>query len=190
MKVTSAAPTAQRQLGRSCGNRWACGPQISSMALIRMNATPIVVIIGAVPATCRNERRQIRSMSTPRTPVVAMVATKSTTSVPTSASPVRDFETAVTPMRFNTTSPTKVPVMKTLKWEKLISSMMPYTMVKPRASRAYIMPSASPLTICWRRTSTVLMTASSAEPFSGPAREAPAREAGSPPTFPAPRRRT
>ena len=155
-----------------------------------MNATPIVVIIGAVPATCRNERRQIRSMSTPRTPVVAMVATKSTTSVPTSANPVRDFETAVTPMRFNTTSPTKVPVMKTLKWEKLISSMMPYTMVKPSASRAYIMPSASPLTICWRRTSTVLMTASSSEPFSGPAREAPARDAGSPPTFPAPRRRT
>ena len=56
---------------------------------------------------------------------MVMVARKSTISVPTRARPVSDRETAVTPMRFSTRSPTKVPVMKTLKWEKLISSMMP-----------------------------------------------------------------
>ena len=57
--------------------------------------------------------------------MIAMVATNSTTRVPTRGSPFSDFETAVTPIRSSTTIPTKVPVMNTLKWAKLISSMMP-----------------------------------------------------------------
>src|SRR5437868_12415169 len=35
-----------------------------------------------------------------------------------------------------------------------MSSMMPYTIVKPSASRAYIMPSDSPLTSCCRTTAS------------------------------------
>ena len=57
--------------------------------------------------------------------VLFMVTANSATSVPTRARPVRDFDTAVTPMRSSARSPTNVPVMNTLKWEKLISSMMP-----------------------------------------------------------------
>src|SRR5205085_9270718 len=44
--------------------------------------------------------------------------------------------------------------MNTLKCAKLMSSMMPYTIVKPSASRAYIMPSDSPLTSCCRTTAS------------------------------------
>ena len=90
-----------------------------------MNATPIVVIIGAVPEIPRSGRRQIRSMSTPRSPVKVMVAPKTRRRVPARGSPLSAFEDPVKPIRFRMVSPMKVPVMNTLKWAKLMSSMMP-----------------------------------------------------------------
>ena len=90
-----------------------------------MNATPIVVIIGAVPDTPRTGRRQSRSMRTPRPPVSTIVTGKTKSSIPISGRPVSDADEPVKPIRWSTVSPKNVPVMKTLKWAKLISSMMP-----------------------------------------------------------------
>ena len=93
--------------------------------MIRTNATPIVVIMGAVPDTPRTGRRQIRSIRTPRPPVSAIVTGKTRSSIPTSGRPVRDADDPVKPNRWSTVRPRNVPVMNTLKWAKLISSMMP-----------------------------------------------------------------
>src|SRR3972149_5630612 len=49
----------------------------------------------------------------------------------------------------------KAPTMKTSPWAKLIRRTIPYTIVYPRAIRAYTNPSCRPFSACWRKYSTV-----------------------------------
>ena len=72
----SAWPIAHRRSGMIRGNGFDCGPQIIRTTLIMTNATPMVVIMGAVPDTPRTGRRQIRSIRTPRSPVSSIVTGK------------------------------------------------------------------------------------------------------------------
>src|SRR3990172_4084051 len=44
--------------------------------------------------------------------------------------------------------------MKTSPWAKLMRRTMPYTIVYPRAIRAYTKPSCRPFSACWRKYST------------------------------------
>jgi hypothetical protein len=54
-----------------------------------------------------------------------MVTANTRTNVPTRGRPVSALDEPENPSRLSVVSPKKVPVMKTLKWAKLISSIIP-----------------------------------------------------------------
>src|SRR5204863_9806275 len=82
--------------------------------------------------------------------VVSIVRRKTSGSTVTSCQPVSGV---VTPRSVNQASEMKRPSMKTSPWAKLMSSMMPYTIVYPSAINAKTAPRVRPLIDCWSRTS-------------------------------------
>src|SRR5262245_32886139 len=95
-------------------------------------------------------------MATLSAAVLAMVRTKTRGRIVTSCQPV---SVLLTPSSANHDSEMKRPSMKTSPWAKLISSMMPYTIVYPRAISANTAPRVRPLIACWARTSHPVMCA-------------------------------
>ncbi len=91
-----------------------------------MNDTPMAVMRGASRVDRRSGRYATRSMATLRAAVVSIVRTKTSGSRVTSCQPVSVF---VTPSSVNQAREMKRPSMKTSPWAKLMSSMMPYTIV-------------------------------------------------------------
>ncbi len=85
----------------------------------------MVVIIAAGPFTLRNGRNDTRSMSTPSAPEQTMVTANAAISAPASGSPTRMMFWPDSPKSCSVHMPMKLPIMKTLKCEKLISSRMP-----------------------------------------------------------------
>ena len=49
------------------------------------------------------------------------------------------------------------PTISTSPWAKLIRLMMPYTMVYPKATKAYMLPMTRPLMTCCKKTSIVFL---------------------------------
>ena len=90
-----------------------------------MYETPIVVIIAAVPGTLRRGRKTVRSMATPSKPQNNMTPTRANKSVPASGNPVRTARCPTRPVIFRIHMEKNEPTMNTLKWAKLMSSMMP-----------------------------------------------------------------
>ena len=84
-----------------------------------------MVIIAAVPGTPRRGLSAVRSMSTPSAPESSMVPTSATTRTPTREKPVRMTFWPLSPSACRIYIAMKEPTMKTLKWAKLISSMIP-----------------------------------------------------------------
>ena len=86
----------------------------------------MVVIIGAVPGTLRSGLSATRSMSAPRPPVHTMVIGEHEHQNADERSAVEDACSGPTsPIACITHKAMNEPTMKTLKWAKLISSMMP-----------------------------------------------------------------
>ena len=84
-----------------------------------------MVIIADGPFTPRSGRSDSRSIPTPSKPHPTMVTAKAVTSTPTSGHPLSRVDWPVMPNASSTYIATNDPTMNTLKWEKLISSMIP-----------------------------------------------------------------
>ena len=84
-----------------------------------------MVIIAAVPGTLRKGRSTVRSIATPRRPQNSMTQTRASRRTPTSGNPVSMTRWPTRPVSFKIHMEKNEPTMKTLKWAKLISSMMP-----------------------------------------------------------------
>ena len=84
-----------------------------------------MVIIAEGPLTPRNGRSDSRSITTPSMPEPIIVTPSAAISTPTSAQPDMSVSCPCTPKPCSTHIARKEPTMKTLKWEKLMSSRMP-----------------------------------------------------------------
>ena len=108
----------------------------------------MVVIIAAGPTTPRNGRSRNRSIPTPMAPQTIMDVAKPAASTPNSGRPDSTVSWPTSPNDCSVSMAIMEPTMNTLKWAKLISSAMPYTSVKPRASSEYMAPRLRPLMTC------------------------------------------
>jgi len=67
----------------------------------------------------------VRSITMPSNPERSIVQVKASSSTPIRGKPVNVLRCPIRPVASSTQRPKNDPTMKTLKWAKLISSMMP-----------------------------------------------------------------
>ena len=119
-------PRAKKGFGSTCGNGTGDGPIQSCRRFSRLNETPIAVRSGARRCRPRSGRYANRSITIPVVPMISIVARNVT--INANAIPAAAM-CRVAPRRVSRASATNDPAVYTSPWAKLISSMMPYTIV-------------------------------------------------------------